>query len=120
MPHPRTDIQERNRRTVTRDPGLQLLVRTACENARRIVTEAALLQDLRERQLSVLRNTYPAWEIDVTPDRSGRAWWTAVLRRAFTLDLATAGVVQTVRQDDAIALAATLAWQSSLLPRAPR
>jgi len=71
------------------------------------------VQDLRGRQLSVLRNTYPGWDIDFERDSTGRVWWTAELCEAVTLEMVVAGVVQCVRQPDA--LAATLAWQAALV-----
>ncbi|MGP3917706.1 hypothetical protein [Nonomuraea sp. 10N515B] len=91
------------------------LVRAADRNARQVLAQAALLLDVAGRQQSVLRNTYPAWEIGREQDASGQAWWTAALRRPMTPELAAAGIRQTIRQSDAIALAATLAWQFALL-----
>ncbi|MEU7740247.1 hypothetical protein [Nonomuraea sp. NPDC049158] len=58
-------------------------------------------------QLSVLRSTYPGWDIDFERDSSGQLWWTAELRKAVTLEMVATGVVQCVRQPDAIALAAS-------------
>ncbi|MFC4006855.1 hypothetical protein ACFOY2_06465 [Nonomuraea purpurea] len=71
--------------------------------------------DIRDRQLAVLRNTYPAWNIDLVQDVAGAACWVATLCCELTPALVRAGVFKTIRQSDAIALAATLAWQSSLL-----
>ncbi|MDP4511923.1 hypothetical protein [Nonomuraea turcica] len=93
----------------------QELVRAAEHNARQDVAQAALLQDVAGRQLSVLRNTYPAWDIDRERDATGNVWWTARLRPDLTPAMAAAGVLQTARRVDAIALASTLAWQSALL-----
>ncbi|MEU6712875.1 hypothetical protein ABZ897_15455 [Nonomuraea sp. NPDC046802] len=76
--------------------------------------------DVRERQLAVLSNTYPAWDIDLVQDPSGAGYWLAVLRREFTPELVRAGVHPHIRQPDAISLATTLAWQSSLLHGASR
>ncbi|WP_431931688.1 hypothetical protein [Nonomuraea jabiensis] len=97
------------------DAELRALIRAADPSVRPIISDAALVLDLRGRQLSVLRNTYPGWDIDYESDGSGRMWWTAELRRMPTLDMATAGVMRNIRQHDAIALASTLAWQSALL-----
>lgn len=97
------------------DDELLTLLRKTSESARDVMAQAALLQDLRGRQLSVLRNTYPGWDIDFERDSAGRLWWTAELRKAVTVEMVAAGVVQCVRQPDAIALAATLAWQSALV-----
>ncbi|TMR89125.1 hypothetical protein [Nonomuraea basaltis] len=93
-------------------------VQAAGQNVRQVVAQAAVLQDWAGRQLSTLRNTYPAWQIEHEKDASGEVWWTARLLPTFTVDMAAAGVLQTVRQPDAIALAATLAWQTALLHNA--
>ncbi|WP_433511732.1 hypothetical protein ACQP2T_49410 [Nonomuraea sp. CA-143628] len=97
------------------DDELIALHRDASQSARDAMAQAAVLQDLRGRQLSVLRHTYPGWDIGFERDPTGRMWWTAELRQAITLDMVTAGVAQCLRQPDAIALAATLAWQSALV-----
>lgn len=67
------------------------------------------------QQLGVLSATYPAWDVDVARDEAGLLWWVAKLRRPITQAMQAGGVVGRVRQSDAIALAATLAWQSSLI-----
>ncbi|MEV1241620.1 hypothetical protein ACIBO2_15140 [Nonomuraea sp. NPDC050022] len=97
------------------DDELLALLRTTSESAREVMAQAAVLLDLRGRQLSVLCSTYPGWEIDFGRSVSGQMWWTAELRKAVTVEMVAAGVVQCVRQPDAIALAATLAWQSALV-----
>lgn len=97
------------------DPDLRALVQAADQNARNVVVEAALHQDVQARQLSVLRNTYPAWDIDIEPDAFGCPRWVALLRRRVSVRLTTAGVVQSLWREDAIALASTLAWQAALL-----
>lgn len=102
-----------NRHAIT-DAELHALTRIADQKVRQAVAEALAL-DLRGRQLSVLRNTYPGWDIDHESDASGRVSWTAELSRTLTLEMATAGVMRTIRQENAIALASTLAWQSALL-----
>lgn len=94
------------------------LTQAGGQNIRQVVAKVAVLQDWAGRQLSTLRNTYPAWEITREHDASGQAWWTARLLPTFTVDMAAAGVLRTVRQPDAIALAATLAWQAALLHNA--
>ncbi|TDE54099.1 hypothetical protein E1295_15780 [Nonomuraea mesophila] len=94
---------------------LHALVEAADQNARRVVAQAALLLDLRGRQLSALRNTYPAWDIGHQGDPSGVLWWIAELRQPVTPELVAAGVSRMIRREDAIALAATLAWQTALL-----
>ncbi|MEV4353251.1 hypothetical protein [Nonomuraea sp. NPDC049625] len=85
------------------------------QNMRQVVAQAALLQDWAGRQLSTLRSTYPAWDIGRERDVSGQMWWTARLRQQLSLDMVAAGVLQTVQQPDAIALAAALAWQTAFL-----
>ncbi|SDL72556.1 hypothetical protein SAMN05421874_1284 [Nonomuraea maritima] len=82
---------------------------------REAMAQAALVQDLRGRQLSVLRNTYPGWDIDAPNDSSGAQSWTARLRIPLTFELMTAGAQQSVAQVDAIALASALAWQTALI-----
>ncbi len=94
---------------------LYALVRAADRNVRQVVAQAAALQDWAGRQISVLRNTYPAWDIDREQDASGQVWWKAELRQPLTATMAAAGVLRSIRQPDAIALAATLAWQAALL-----
>jgi hypothetical protein len=106
------DTDNRDART---DAEPHALLRVTDDSTRQVMTQAAVLQDLIARQLSVLRNTYPLWDVDLDRDLLDRAWWTAVLRRTVTLDMARAGILHTVRARDAIALAATLAWQSSLV-----
>ncbi len=73
------------------------------------------MSDWSARQLSVLRNTYPAWDIDRERDSSGQAWWTARLCRQLTVEMVTAGVVRTGRRPDPIALMSALVWQSHLI-----
>ncbi|MEV4114545.1 hypothetical protein [Nonomuraea sp. NPDC049695] len=94
------------------------LIPVAAQDMRQVVAQAALLQDWAGRQLSTLRNTYPAWDIERERDASGQMWWTARLRQQLNLDMVAAGVLQTVRQPDAIALAAALAWQTAFLQNA--
>ncbi|MEV0633246.1 hypothetical protein [Nonomuraea wenchangensis] len=94
---------------------VRALVQVADRNMRQVVASAALQQDLAGRQLSTLRNTYPAWDIDRERDAAGQVWWTATLRRPVTADKAAVGVLPRVRQPDPIALASTLAFQSALL-----
>jgi hypothetical protein len=92
------------------------IVQAAERNMRPIRALAVVQQDLAGRQLSTLRNTYPAWDIHCEWDAVGQVWWrTAKLRRPVTPDKAEAGVRPTVRQPDAIALASALAWQSHLI-----
>jgi hypothetical protein len=97
------------------DAELHALHWTADLDIHQVVTDAALLVDVRGRQLSVLRNTYPGWDIEYESDAFGHVWWTAQLRRTLTLEMATAGVMRTVHREDVITLASTLAWQSALL-----
>ncbi|TDC11384.1 hypothetical protein E1267_00055 [Nonomuraea longispora] len=63
----------------------------------------------------MLRNTYPTWDIGHQGDPSGVLWWIAELRQPVTPELVAAGVSRTIRREDAIALAATLGWQTALL-----
>jgi hypothetical protein len=97
------------------DPQLHVLVQAADQQAGDVLASAAVKLDLRGRQLSVLRNTYPGWDIEYEPDAAGRMWWKARLRPSYTLEMATAGVLQFVERPDAIALASTLAWQTALV-----
>ncbi|MGR6913621.1 hypothetical protein ACU635_05150 [[Actinomadura] parvosata] len=94
---------------------VRTLVQASDRNMRQVVALAALQQDLAGRQLSTLRNTYPAWDIDRERDAAGQVWWTATLRRPVIADKAAAGVLPRIRQPDPIALASTLAFQSALL-----
>lgn len=104
-----------NHRDAITDTELRELVSVTDRGVHEVVAQAALKQDLRGRQLSVLRNTYPAWDISYARDASGCRWWTAALRQPLTVELVAAGVMSPVRREDAIALASTLAWQSALL-----
>ncbi|SDJ35578.1 hypothetical protein [Nonomuraea jiangxiensis] len=92
----------------------QALAESTDQELRRIVDQAMLVQDWRERQLSVLRNTYPLWNVEQVRNLAGEVWWTARLRHEATPELAVAGVSPYVEQADPIALAATLAWQTYL------
>ncbi|MGW0807638.1 hypothetical protein [Nonomuraea sp. NPDC002799] len=100
------------------DPKLNALVRAADQHARHLLAQAELQLDMRARQLSVLRNTYPGWSIAYEPDSTGRMWWTARLSHQITLEEATAGVLPFIQCQDAIALATTLAWQAALIHNA--
>jgi len=97
------------------DPQLHALARAADQQARNVLAYAAVTLDLRSRQLSVLRNTYPGWRIEYEPDSAGRMWWTSRLLPQFTLEMSVAGVLRFIRQPDAIALASMLAWQTALV-----
>ncbi|MGI5283555.1 hypothetical protein ACQEVF_09510 [Nonomuraea polychroma] len=97
------------------DAELHVLLCAADLNLRQVVAQAAILQDWTARQLSVLRNTFPGWDIDRERGLSGQEWWTAQRRQKLTVELVTAGAMQTVRRSDAIALASALAWQSHLI-----
>ncbi|TMR97322.1 hypothetical protein [Nonomuraea basaltis] len=94
------------------------LGQAADRRARRVVAHAVASLDPTARQLSTLRNTYPAWNIGLERDASGQVWWTARLVRECTAAMAAAGIKQSIRQPDAIALASTLAWQTVLLHNA--
>ncbi|MEV4553914.1 hypothetical protein [Nonomuraea wenchangensis] len=80
--------------------------------------QTELLRDWADRQLAMLRHTYPAWEIEREQDELGQVWWTARLVPVFTAASAKAGVRPVVQEPDAIALAGTLAWQTALLRNA--
>ncbi|MFI7452397.1 hypothetical protein ACIBQX_33225 [Nonomuraea sp. NPDC049714] len=95
--------------------GLDELLRATAQSVRQASALAALIQDLRDRQLAVLRGTYPAWDIALERDSTERLWWTAVSRRPLTVELMAEGVMRIVRCEDAIALATALAWQSALI-----
>ncbi|MCK2219679.1 hypothetical protein MF672_038675 [Actinomadura sp. ATCC 31491] len=92
-----------------------ILLNAADHNVRRFMAQAAALQDWTDRQLSVLRNTYPTWGIELARDGAGYVWWTARLRQLVTVEMVAAGIRQYVYAADAIALAATLAEQTSLV-----
>lgn len=87
----------------------------AGRDARRLLALAALQQDCTGRQLSTLRNTYPAWDVQHVRDASGHVRWIATLREPLTAAMDAAGVLAYVLRPDAIALAAALAWQTALL-----
>ncbi|MEV1170736.1 hypothetical protein [Nonomuraea sp. NPDC049784] len=95
--------------------GLDELLRATAQSVRQASTLAALIQDLRDRQLAVLRDTYPAWGIVLERDSAERLWWIAVPRRSLTVELVAEGVTRIVRGEDAIDLATALAWQATLI-----
>ncbi|MFG1707235.1 hypothetical protein ACFLIM_28965 [Nonomuraea sp. M3C6] len=70
---------------------------------------------LVERQLDVLRTTYPAWEIHFLTDGPSVGRWTAELRRPLTPQMVAAGVRQRIASPDAVTLASALAHQASLI-----
>ncbi|MGW0810702.1 hypothetical protein [Nonomuraea sp. NPDC002799] len=100
------------------DPESHALAAAADQHARHLLTQAELQLEVRARQLSVLRNTYPGWGIAYEPDSTGRMWWTARLGHQITLEEATAGVLPFIQCQDAIAIATTLAWQAALIHNA--
>lgn len=68
------------------------------------------------RQLSVLRSTYPGWEIQhMLGATSGTGTWTAELRRPRTPAMAAAGVEMDISRPDAASLASALARQAELI-----
>lgn len=95
--------------------GLDELLRATAQSVRQASALAALIQDLRDQQLAVLRGTYPAWDIALERDSVERLWWIAVPRRPLTVELVAEGVAPIVRGEDAIALATALAWQATLI-----
>lgn len=102
-------------RDTTRVTDQRTLYERAQEHARALAE-----RDLRARQLDVLRNTYPAWTVHTETDDNGALVWVASLAFPYTSELKRAGVYQVIRQPDAIALAAALAWQSACLYLAQR
>ncbi|MFI7618696.1 hypothetical protein ACIBP6_46475 [Nonomuraea terrae] len=70
---------------------------------------------LVERQLHVLRTTYPAWDVRFRPDVPAGGRWTAVLGRPLTAQLAAGGVRKRLAAPDAITLASALAHHTTLL-----
>ncbi|MEW9556327.1 hypothetical protein [Nonomuraea sp. NPDC050783] len=70
---------------------------------------------LEVRQLHALESTYPGWAITHTITPAGKHQWKAVLYRELTDLLHQAGVRAEVLEEDAIALATTLAHQTLLL-----
>jgi hypothetical protein len=97
------------------DPEAGLDELAKAQSVRQASALAALAQELRDRQITVLRGIYPAWDIALELDSTGRLWWTAVPNRPLTGELSTERVVRFVRYENAIALAAALAWQSALI-----
>lgn len=97
------------------ETGLDGLLAAMARSGGQASVAADLVQDLREQQLAVLRGTYPAWDIALAHDRTGKLWWTAVPSRSLTIELMAEGAARMVRREDAIALAAALAWQSTLM-----
>ncbi|MFG1696897.1 hypothetical protein [Nonomuraea sp. NPDC049309] len=96
------------------EPGLERFLAVMARSTGRN-TPVALAENLRERQLAVLRGTYPAWDIAQEHDWTGKLWWTAVPKQSLTVELVAAGVVRKVRCEDPIALATALAWRSALI-----
>jgi hypothetical protein len=96
------------------DPNASAFKPVADEEVRRIVAHAMAVKDWTECQLSVLRNTYPHWDVERIRDMAGEVWWTARIRHRATPELLVAGIFPYVEQSDPIALAATLAWQTYL------
>lgn len=72
-----------------------------------------------ERQLYVLRTTYPAWEIDTEVDLQGAVWWRATLLRPVTPEMAQRGVQEFIRGSDGVELGVELSRQTTLLPACP-
>jgi hypothetical protein len=67
------------------------------------------------RHLSVLRRTYPAWDIVRGRDEHGRECWCATLIFQVTDAMRAAGVVEMIRRDDGVSLAGALIHQARLL-----
>ncbi|MFC5834357.1 hypothetical protein [Nonomuraea insulae] len=84
------------------------------------VIQAWLRLDVRDRQLSVLRNTFPNWDISYALDPAGHWIWSAVARQELTLEMATAGAVRKVHSGDPVNLMAALTYQAWLVERATR
>ena len=68
------------------------------------------------QQLAELRVAYGAWAIDRRKEETGE-WWVAELLREVTEEMALVGVIRTVRQRDAAALALALSGQMALIGR---
>jgi hypothetical protein len=69
---------------------------------------ARLRLDVRDRQLAILRNTFPYWNIRYEHDRFGRCSWTAALVSTPMAVVVTAGVAQEVQCRDPVELMAVL------------
>ncbi|MGW0803024.1 hypothetical protein [Nonomuraea sp. NPDC002799] len=95
------------------DPESRALVAAAEQHARHLLAQTELQLDMRARQRSVLRNTYPGRGIAYEPDSAGRMRWMARLGHHITLEEATAGVLPFIQGADVIALATTLPWQAA-------
>lgn len=96
-------------------PNAYELQARANETARRALADLARLQDTRQRNLAVLRNTFPDWTIRYVRSESGFWIWEATLRALATVEMIAAGVRQTVKRRDVIALMTALADQMALL-----
>ncbi|MFI7448034.1 hypothetical protein ACIBQX_11100 [Nonomuraea sp. NPDC049714] len=76
---------------------------------------AAAREPFELRQLAVLQDTYPGWDISRVRDDSGRQRWLAVYGGPLTEEMRAANAAATILESDAVTLAATLAWQSALV-----
>ncbi|MGW0806863.1 hypothetical protein [Nonomuraea sp. NPDC002799] len=81
---------------------------------------AWLQLDVRDRQLSVLRNTFPNWEIGYEVGPSGLWIWRATARWTLTLEMVTAGMLREVQRGDPVSLMAALTWQAWAMERIVR
>ncbi|SEG77932.1 hypothetical protein SAMN05444920_104545 [Nonomuraea solani] len=96
------------------DAELDALLETAHHDLLRVVSQTGDAEDWTLHQLSVLCTTYPLWWIQRGSDATGQMWWAARLRYEVSPAMAATGVSQEVKEADAIALAAVLAWQTYL------
>ncbi|MGW0807204.1 hypothetical protein [Nonomuraea sp. NPDC002799] len=81
---------------------------------------AWLRLDIRDRQLSVLRNTFPRWHISYALDPDDRWVWTARTGRDLTSGAITTDVLQVVHRGNPVELMAALTYQAWLTERATR
>lgn len=99
---------------------LEMSFTDAVRSDHEAVIEEWLRLDLRDRQLSVLRNTFPNWNIGYEFAPSGRCVWTATAPWRLTLEMVTAGILRTVQRGDPIDLMAALTYQVVLIGQVSR
>ncbi|MFC5830635.1 hypothetical protein [Nonomuraea insulae] len=73
--------------------------------------------DVRERQLSVLCNTFPDWTIGYELGPADSWVWKATARWDLTLEMVTAGALPEVQCDNPVELMANLTFQAWLMER---
>ncbi|MGA5763747.1 hypothetical protein [Nonomuraea bangladeshensis] len=71
--------------------------------------------DVRDRQLAVLRNTFPYWAVGYELDSAGHCTWKAATTWPLTLEMVTAGVLRELQRSDPITLMADLTSQTEMM-----